>query len=370
MQEKKTSPDKKTDHKFAVFGGMVIIFASILLGALYPIVGIIGEIFGLWLTTQKRTYREKSQGYAVTPLYKRVFVLVGAVLLVFWNIASISVYNDMQKEQGQTAQQEQPETADPAPKTEQPTVPEEPENPETPPTPEPEKQPADAQNTSKSENPLMKASFETADVKNGTGDKVIGKRGYVKINKSDLKTITNEQFTEFANAKVKDSGLNWVSIICEDGTGISFAGSISYVADYGTIDAEGRITKQIGVIMLEEGGYTYEQTAPESTPAGKDKKQDMTTGQKNALSAAEGYLAYTSFSHSGLIEQLKFEGYSSEEAKFAADNCGADWNQQAIMKAAEYMAFSDFSRSGLVDQLKYEGFTAEQAEYGVAAVYD
>ena len=28
-------------------------------------------------------------------------------------------------------------------------------------------------------------------------------------------------------------------------------------------------------------------------------------------------------------------------------------------------SFTSFSRSGLIDQLKYEGFTREQAEYGV-----
>lgn len=126
--------------------------------------------------------------------------------------------------------------------------------------------PADAQQPApvekETQNPLLRAEFSTADVKSGIGNNIIGKRGYVKINKETLKTITHEQFTEFANTKVADSGLNWVSIICEDGTGICFTGSMSYVADYGTLDEEGGITKQIGVIMLEESGYTYEQTTP------------------------------------------------------------------------------------------------------------
>ena len=40
-------------------------------------------------------------------------------------------------------------------------------------------------------------------------------------------------------------------------------------------------------------------------------------------------------------------------------------NEQAVKKAKEYLDYSSFSRSGLISQLKYEGFTTEQAEYGV-----
>ena len=75
------------------------------------------------------------------------------------------------------------------------------------------------------------------------------------------------------------------------------------------------------------------------------------------------------FSYSGLIEQLEYEGFSTSEATYAADNCGADWNEQAAKKAREYLDFMSFSRSGLIEQLEFEGFTRSQAEYGVNAVY-
>ena len=88
-------------------------------------------------------------------------------------------------------------------------------------------------------------------------------------------------------------------------------------------------------------------------------------GEKNALRKAHDYLNYTAFSYTGLIEQLEYEGFTTEEATRAADNCGADWNEQAVKKAKEYLDYSSFSRSGLIGQLKYEGFTNEQAEYGV-----
>ncbi len=95
---------------------------------------------------------------------------------------------------------------------------------------------------------------------------------------------------------------------------------------------------------------------------------EMTLGQKNALEKAVNYLNLMSFSYSGLVNQLEFEGFTANEAAFAADNCAADWNEQAAMKAQEYLDFTSFSRQGLIDQLLFEGFTQAQAEYGVSAV--
>lgn len=94
---------------------------------------------------------------------------------------------------------------------------------------------------------------------------------------------------------------------------------------------------------------------------------EVTTSQVNALRKAASYLGFTAFSHDGLIKQLEFEGFSNEDATFAADYCGADWNEQAAAKAQSYLDMMAFSHSGLVDQLEFEGFTAEQAEYGVSA---
>jgi len=93
-----------------------------------------------------------------------------------------------------------------------------------------------------------------------------------------------------------------------------------------------------------------------------------TMGEQNALSKAGDYLSISAFSYFGLISQLEYEGFSTEEATYAVDNCGADWNEQAEKKAKEYINISSFSRSGLIDQLKYEGFTTEQAEYGATAI--
>lgn len=91
-------------------------------------------------------------------------------------------------------------------------------------------------------------------------------------------------------------------------------------------------------------------------------------GKQNALKAARDYLDITSFSYDGLIQQLKFSKYTDEEAKYAADFCGANWNRQAIKAAKSYLDITSFSRDGLIQQLEFGGFTAEQAEYGVTQV--
>lgn len=116
---------------------------------------------------------------------------------------------------------------------------------------------------------------------------------------------------------------------------------------------------------------TITQTAK---PANSVQKAETSTanvsaGKKNALEQAYSYLNAMAFSYSGLIEQLEYEGYSTEEATYAVDNCGADWKEQAAKKAEEYLNSMSFSKSGLIEQLEYEGFTHEQAVYGADQAY-
>jgi hypothetical protein len=71
------------------------------------------------------------------------------------------------------------------------------------------------------------------------------------------------------------------------------------------------------------------------------------------------------FSRKGLIEQLKYEGFSTKDATVGIDSLRVDFNDQAVGKAKEYLSSGmHFSRSGLIGQLKYEGFTTAQASHG------
>lgn len=126
---------------------------------------------------------------------------------------------------------------------------------------------------------------------------------------------------------------------------------------------------------IEQGLFVSQSSNANSTIYQGDKitviyslGKEPTIGQKNALKTGKDYLRVMPFSYTSLIKQLEYEGYSKEEATYGADNCGADWNEQATKMAKEYIDKMSFSRSGLISQLKYEGFTNEQAEYGVSSI--
>lgn len=109
-----------------------------------------------------------------------------------------------------------------------------------------------------SDNPLMNAKIQIADVMNGTKSEKLGEWAEIQISKAVLEEITQEQFSEFCNDIVNESGYNWFTISCEDGTGIQFAGSIPYVSTYGSLDNEGCIAESMGTIMVQEDGkYIY-----------------------------------------------------------------------------------------------------------------
>lgn len=92
----------------------------------------------------------------------------------------------------------------------------------------------------------------------------------------------------------------------------------------------------------------------------------ITLEQANAAGSAADYLSGGQhFSRKGLIEQLKYEGYSTKDATRAVDSLHADWNAQAVGDAKDYLDQDHFSRSGLIGQLEYDGYSASQAAYGV-----
>ncbi|MBD7957606.1 Ltp family lipoprotein [Microbacterium sp. Sa4CUA7] len=106
----------------------------------------------------------------------------------------------------------------------------------------------------------------------------------------------------------------------------------------------------------------------EVTVTAEAPKPVYTLAQQNAIGMAQSYLSYSGFSRTGLIGQLEYEGFSTEDAAFGADNAGADWNAEAAETAASYLEYSSFSRQSLYDQLAYEGFTDAEIQFGLAAV--
>lgn len=93
-----------------------------------------------------------------------------------------------------------------------------------------------------------------------------------------------------------------------------------------------------------------------------------TIGERNAVGSAKNYIRMMGFSYSRLVEQLEYEGYSTVEAEYGADNCGANWNEECAESAENYLSIMPYSRQELQDQLEYEGYSSSQISYALAAV--
>ena len=118
------------------------------------------------------------------------------------------------------------------------------------------------------------------------------------------------------------------------------------------------IWKKGSKVIIESPGLVVDQPTPIAS---------ATLSQSNAVLRAQSYLRSSSFSRSGLIKQLEFEGFSNADAVYGVDKQNTDWSAQAILRARSYLRSSSFSRSGLIKQLEFEGFTNEQAIFGVNA---
>jgi hypothetical protein len=93
------------------------------------------------------------------------------------------------------------------------------------------------------------------------------------------------------------------------------------------------------------------------------------TSCSQATRMAKSYLSSQSFSKSGLVEQLEYEGFSRSEARCGVSYSGANWLTQAVKTARSYLRSQAFSRTGLIEQLEFEGFTHYQAVFGVSRAY-
>lgn len=111
---------------------------------------------------------------------------------------------------------------------------------------------------------LLDCDVKTEEVHSGSGD-VIGQRASISVLKSQLLTLTAENFKEYAETVVTSDeykSYNYFTIKCDDGTGIHFSGGSAVIVLYGIIDSdnEDMLSETVGYIKLnDDGAYTYEQ---------------------------------------------------------------------------------------------------------------
>lgn len=106
-------------------------------------------------------------------------------------------------------------------------------------------------------NSLLDAEVTVGDVMNGTKTEKLGEYAYITVSLETMKKVTMEQYNEFCDQKVRDSGYNWVTIDFGNGSGLQFQGSTPAVATYGTLDDKECIEESKGTVMMT-GENTYE----------------------------------------------------------------------------------------------------------------
>lgn|GEM_PF-4295154 len=105
------------------------------------------------------------------------------------------------------------------------------------------------------------------------------------------------------------------------------AGSVSSVRDSGSSD-DVRTSQPAGVRAIESSAPSNAPTSRAKAPAPRTSatpRLALTLGQENALRSAKEYLNMGGFSRAGLIDQLKHEGFSPEEARIAMEAADPDW---------------------------------------------
>lgn len=138
--------------------------------------------------------------------------------------------------------------------------------------------------------------------------------------------------------------------------------------------AEGFFLYKYGPTMYETYMYgdnnniTYETPDSDSGSQSGSQTAAATENQQKALDKANEYVDTLPLSHDGLIKQLEYDGYTTDVATYAADNCSVNWNKEAKEMAEQYMDSTTYTYKEMVQQLETEGFTKEQAKFGAKAV--
>ena len=93
------------------------------------------------------------------------------------------------------------------------------------------------------------------------------------------------------------------------------------------------------------------------------------TELENAIESAEAYNKVLSYSKKGIIEKLKYEGFSEDIAECAVKSINANWKENCVRSAYSYLDLFSFSKKELIHQLDYDGFTPEEIDYAMNQIY-
>ena len=107
---------------------------------------------------------------------------------------------------------------------------------------------------------------------------------------------------------------------------------------------------------------------PTATPIPTQTPSGPTQEQYNALNAAVSLLNAMPYSYGSLINQLILDGYSENAAVYAANNCRANWYEQAVLMAEYYLQNAVLDYDDLYQQLSFDQFSPDEIEYALDAL--
>ncbi len=97
------------------------------------------------------------------------------------------------------------------------------------------------------------------DVSNGSESDIIGQRAYIEMPKSDLESLSEDQYSELCSY-VETLDYNWFSVICDDNTGLVFTGCATTIVTYGQLDDLGRVDSTLGDIVKSGDSFSYSES--------------------------------------------------------------------------------------------------------------
>lgn len=111
-------------------------------------------------------------------------------------------------------------------------------------------------------------------------------------------------------------------------------------------------------------------TSQGSSGGAKTPTDAITDSQREALKAADELFEDDNYSYDFLVDALETMGYSHEDAVYAADHCGADWNEQAYENGLHYLDITNSDHDDMMEYLEdYAGFTYDQAKYAADKLF-
>lgn len=118
-------------------------------------------------------------------------------------------------------------------------------------------------------------------------------------------------------------------------------------------------------------GQGYQSELPSIKMFYVDIASEKEQKQSEIQAKAMYYINNLALSKTGIIQQMKSEGYNEQELKEALNKLDVDWNEQAVKAANWYLSIykNNIDREMMKQCLeKNEGFTSREVEYALRKV--